>query len=63
VRGGKIKHDVDYWDMATTMRQLGFLPPPAANRDRCQQRPLSAGLLMALKPEVNKRWRFDYGCF
>jgi steroid delta-isomerase-like uncharacterized protein len=25
---GKIKHDVDYWDMATTMRQLGFLPSP-----------------------------------
>jgi steroid delta-isomerase-like uncharacterized protein len=25
--GGKIKHSVDYWDMATTMRQLGFLPP------------------------------------
>ena len=25
--GGKIKHNVDYWDMATTMRQLGFLPP------------------------------------
>ena len=24
---GKIKHNVDYWDMATTMRQLGFLPP------------------------------------
>jgi steroid delta-isomerase-like uncharacterized protein len=23
---GKIKHNVDYWDMATTMRQLGFLP-------------------------------------
>jgi steroid delta-isomerase-like uncharacterized protein len=29
--GGKIKHNVDYWDMATTMRQLGFLPPPATN--------------------------------
>jgi steroid delta-isomerase-like uncharacterized protein len=29
--GGKIKHAVDYWDMATTMRQLGFLPPPPTN--------------------------------
>jgi steroid delta-isomerase-like uncharacterized protein len=29
--GGKIKRNVDYWDMATTMRQLGFLPPPATN--------------------------------
>ena len=26
---GKIKHDVDYWDNATSMRQLGFLPAPA----------------------------------
>jgi steroid delta-isomerase-like uncharacterized protein len=25
---GKIKHDADYWDMATVMKQLGFLPPP-----------------------------------
>ncbi len=24
---GKIRHNVDCWDMATTMRQLGFLPP------------------------------------
>ncbi len=24
---GKIKHDVDYWDMATWMRQDGLLPP------------------------------------
>jgi steroid delta-isomerase-like uncharacterized protein len=23
---GKVKHNVDYWDMATMMRQLGFLP-------------------------------------
>ncbi len=29
--GGKITHTVDYWDMATTMRQLGFLPPPNTN--------------------------------
>lgn len=29
--GGKIKRNVDYWDMATTMRQLGFLPAPATN--------------------------------
>ncbi len=28
---GKITHTVDYWDMATTMRQLGFLPPPNTN--------------------------------
>ncbi len=28
---GKIIHNVDYWDMATTMRQLGFLPPPNTN--------------------------------
>jgi steroid delta-isomerase-like uncharacterized protein len=28
---GKITHTVDYWDMATTMRQLGFLPPPPTN--------------------------------
>jgi len=26
---GKIKHDADYWDMATVMKQLGFLPPPS----------------------------------
>jgi steroid delta-isomerase-like uncharacterized protein len=25
---GKIKHNADYWDMATAMRQLGFLPAP-----------------------------------
>jgi steroid delta-isomerase-like uncharacterized protein len=28
---GKIARSVDYWDMATTMRQLGFLPPPPTN--------------------------------
>ena len=26
---GKIRHDVDYWDMATVMRQLGLLPAAA----------------------------------
>jgi hypothetical protein len=31
---GKIKHDVDYWDYATVMRQLGFLP--AASKDAKQ---------------------------
>ena len=25
---GKITHDADYWDNATVMRQLGFLPQP-----------------------------------
>ena len=25
---GKIKRNVDYWDMATSMRELGFLPAP-----------------------------------
>jgi steroid delta-isomerase-like uncharacterized protein len=25
--GGKITHTADYWDMATNMRQLCFLPP------------------------------------
>jgi steroid delta-isomerase-like uncharacterized protein len=25
---GKIKHNADYWDMATVMKQLGLLPPP-----------------------------------
>ena len=29
LQDGKIKHDTDYWDMATMMRQLGFLPGPA----------------------------------
>jgi steroid delta-isomerase-like uncharacterized protein len=29
--GGKITHLTDYYDMATTMRQLGFLPPPPTN--------------------------------
>jgi steroid delta-isomerase-like uncharacterized protein len=24
---GKIKHNADYWDMATVMKQLGFLAP------------------------------------
>jgi len=25
---GRIKHNTDYWDMATVMRHLGFLPAP-----------------------------------
>jgi steroid delta-isomerase-like uncharacterized protein len=25
---GKLKHITEYWDMATVMRQLGFLPAP-----------------------------------
>lgn len=28
--GGKIRRCRDYWDFATVMRQLGFLPGPAA---------------------------------
>ena len=26
--GGKIARQTDYWDLATLLRQLGFLPPP-----------------------------------
>jgi steroid delta-isomerase-like uncharacterized protein len=28
-KDGKITHNVDYWDMATILRQLGFLDPGA----------------------------------
>jgi hypothetical protein len=24
--GGKIKHKIDYWDLSTMLRQLGFMP-------------------------------------
>jgi steroid delta-isomerase-like uncharacterized protein len=25
-QGGKIKHKIDYWDLSTMLRQLGFMP-------------------------------------
>jgi steroid delta-isomerase-like uncharacterized protein len=28
LKDGKISRNTDYWDMATLMRQLGYLPPP-----------------------------------
>ncbi len=27
---GKIKHNVDYWDMANYLTQVGILPPPSS---------------------------------